>query len=137
MLCSVTSGFFLLGKSWTATSRKPSHLPQPHCRLFKTACLEPFFEIQEEDVTPPRRVLLTTCMLQVSGFWFIIIAWHPEVSEESSPAMSINCTGRNQSCQKSGVEMGWSFVDRACFSALCGKGTNTSGEPRCSSVRKD
>lgn len=102
-----------------------------------SACLEPFFEIQEEDVTPPRRVLLTTCMLQVSGFWFIIIAWHPEVSEESSPAMSINCTGRNQSCQKSGVEMGWSFVDRACFSALCGKGTNTSGEPRCSSVRKD
>lgn len=67
-----------------------------------SACLEPFFEIQEEDVTPPRRVLLTTCMLQVSGFWFIIIAWHPEVSEESSPAMSINCTGRNQSCQKSG-----------------------------------
>lgn len=102
-----------------------------------SACLEPFFEIQEEDVTPPRRVLLTTCMLQVSGFWFIIIAWHPEVSEESSPAMSINCTGRNQSCQKSGVGIGWSFVDRACFSALCGKGTNTSGEPRCSSVRKD
>lgn len=36
MLCSVTSGFFLLGKGWTATSRNPSHLAQPHCRLCKT-----------------------------------------------------------------------------------------------------
>ena len=51
-------------------------------------------------------------LLQISSFWFIIVAWHPEVSEESSPAMSIKCTGRNQSCQKSGVGMSWSFVDR-------------------------